>query len=106
MEIKMPVSIQYDNAKFTLATGQTDYDVATNQAALFDNIKVARRVVIKSDVTLTFKFNNSNLPAIEMVVAGAVKESPFQLPEGFLDVTNIFITNASGSTANIEIMLA
>lgn len=99
-------SIIYDDKKFTLATGQTNYDVKTNVAELFDNIKVARRVVIKSDVTLTFRFNNVNLPEIEMVVSNQKNESPFQLPENFLNVVNIFITNASGSTANIEIMLA
>ena len=102
----MPNSIQYDSKKFTLADGQTNYDVKTNIAELFDNIAVAKRVVIKSDVTLTFRFNNVNLPTFEMVVAGVKNESPFQLPKDFLDVTNIFITNASGSTANIEVILA
>lgn len=104
-----PNSIQYDVKKFTLATGQSDYSVKTNIAELFDNIKVARSVIIKSDVTLTFKFNNSNLPAIEMVVDltsnPRKNESPYQSPKGFLDVVDIFITNGSGLTANIEIML-
>jgi len=98
-------SIQYDRKKFTLATGQTDYSVSTNIAELFDNIKVARQVVIKSDVTITFKFNNDDLPSFEIVVSSSVDESPFQLPRDFLDVTDIFITNASGSTANLDIML-
>lgn len=100
------VSISYDSKKFTLTNGQTNFDVKTNISELFDNIKVARRVVIKSDVTITFRFNNVNLPVIEMVVSGQTRESPFQLPKEFLDVTGIYITNNSGSTANIEIMLA
>ena len=97
--------IQYDAKKFTLATASTNYDVRTNVAELFDNIKTATRVVIKSDQTLTIRFNNVNLPTFEMVVAGNVNESPFQLPDNFIDVTDIFITNASGSTANIEIIM-
>ena len=99
-------SIQYDAKKFTLEDGQTNYDVKANVAELFDNIKVARRVVIKSDQTLTFRFNNVNLPTFEMVVSQNKNESPFQMPENFMSIVNIFVTNASGSTANIEIILA
>ena len=101
----MSNSIQYDYKQFTRADSTTDYDVKANVAELFDNIIVAKRVVIKTDKTITIKFNNSNLPAIEIVVAGTVNESPFQLPDNFIDVSNIFISNSSGATATISIML-
>ena len=100
-----PNSIQYDDKKFTLTDSTTNHDVKTNQAELFDNIKVARSVIIKTDQTITVRFNNVNLPAIEIVVSGTKNESPYQSPKDFLDVTNIFITNASGATVNLEIML-
>ncbi len=98
-------SIQYDYKEFTLTNGQSDYDVKTSVAELFDNITVAKRIVIKSNKTITFKFNNSNLPSIEMVVSGSTNESPFQLPDNFMDIVNIFISNASGDTATISIFL-
>ena len=74
----MLTQISYDYKSFTLATGQTDYDIKTNIAELFDNIKVARRVLIKSNVTISFKFNNANLPAIELVISGGINESNFE----------------------------
>ena len=102
----MPNPIQYDNHKFTLSTGQTNYDVSTNVSQLFDNVTVAKKVVIKTDQTITVRFNNVNLPVFEIVVSGNKNESPFQLPKDYIDVTNIFITNASGETVNLEIMLS
>ena len=101
----MLTQISYDYKSFTLATGQTDYDIKTNIAELFDNIKVARRVLIKSNVTISFKFNNANLPAIELVISGGINESPFQTPKDFMEVVNIFISNTSGATATISVML-
>lgn len=93
----------YDFAQFTLATGQTDYDVKANQATLFSNILVAKKCFIWSDQNISFKFNSSGFTAIPLNVGNG--ESPFEGKDIFL-VRNIFITNASGSTATIKILLA
>ena len=98
------VGIRYDFKAISLATGTTNHDVRSNVAELFDNIDVAKRVAIETDQTISVRFNNSNYPAITIDVAA--NQSPFQLPKDFLDVVNIFITNNSGSTANISILLA
>lgn len=92
----------YDYATFTLATGTTDYNVATNQTALFNLIKVARKQFIWSNQNISFKFNNTSLPAIPLDVGNG--ESPFEGNDIIL-ATNIYITNSSGSTATIKILL-
>jgi len=94
--------ITYDYASFSLTTGQTDYDVKSNQAALFSNVPVASRVVIKTTQTITVKFNNTGLPAITVNVG----ESPLQLPQNFMEIVNIYLTNSSGATSTIDIWLA
>lgn len=92
----------YDFASFTLATGQTDYDVKTNQVTLFVNIILAKKCFIWSDQNISFKFNSSGYTAIPLDVGNG--ESPFEGKDIF-SVRNIFITNASGNTANIKILL-
>lgn len=92
----------YDFAQFTLGTGQTDYDVKSNQATLFSNIIVAKKVFIWSNQNISFKFNSSNYTAIPLDVGNG--ESPYEGKDIFL-VKNIYITNASGSTATIKILL-
>ena len=91
----------YDWVEFTLTNGQTDYDVAANQANLFSNIKVARKCVIETTKNITARFNRTNLPAIK-IDAGA---SPVELKE-LIEVRNIYLTNASGSDSTIRILLA
>lgn len=92
----------YDYATFTLTTGQTDYNVKTNQAALFSNIPVASKIFIWSNQNISFKFNSTSFPAIPLDVGNG--ESPFEGKDIFL-AGNIFITNASGNTATIKILL-
>ena len=46
-----PIGSSYDNVEFNLATGQTDYDVDTNQSDAFSNITTANYVEIRSDKT-------------------------------------------------------
>lgn len=96
------VGITYDYKQFNVNNGQTDYDVKSNQSDLFNNVPVGKKVVIFTNVDVTIKFNNSNLPGISLPVT----RSPWQTPQDFLEINNIFITNSSGSTATIEILLA
>ena len=94
--------IEYDYKEFTLATGESDYDVSDQVLELFNRIKVASHVVIRTTQDISFKFNNANLPAISL----GIGESPYQPPRNFISVSNIFLTNASGATATISIWLA
>ena len=93
--------IKYDYKEFDLTTGNSNYDVKEEVLELFSNVTVARRVIIKTNKNISIKFNNTNLPAITL----GIGDSPFQMPEGFMEVHNIFLTNASGDTAAIKIWL-
>jgi hypothetical protein len=89
----------YDNVEFTLATGQTDYDVKTNVAGAFSNVATARNINIRTDVTITIKFNATTNTSITITSS----DSPLKVDT--LEITNIYISNASGSNANIKILL-
>ena len=92
----------YDFAEFSLPTATTDYDVKSNQSALFSNILVAKKIFIWSTQNISFKFNSSGYTAIPLDVGNG--ESPFEGKDIFL-VKNIYLTNASGSSSTIKILL-
>lgn len=95
----MPTSFfKYDSVEFTLATGQTNYDLRSEQADAFSNISVYRRVLIRTNITVSIKLNSTDNHAITI---GAL-DSPFEVD--WQEVTNIFITNASGDTAALKII--
>jgi len=95
--------IDYDNSEFSLATGQTDYDVATNQTYAWNNVTVAKYMTIRTDQTITIKLNSDSNDAITVTSS----DSPyvFDYEKLGLEITNVYITNASGSTAAIKIFL-
>jgi hypothetical protein len=95
----------YESIEFNVSTGQTNYDVASNQATfgtIFGEGKVvpspAREMILRTDQTITVKLNSSSNHSIT-VTAG---DSPFSY-QG--EVSNVYITNASGSTASIKLLL-
>lgn len=87
-------------ASFVVANSTTDYDLKTQQATSFKNVPRAWLVIIWTDQDISIKLNNTGNPSIT-VPAG---ESPFEFRNIFI-TTNIYITNASGSSANIKVML-
>jgi len=91
----------YDWKSFTLTNGQSDYDVSSSQAALFSNVPYAKHVVIFFNKAISVKFNNTAMPAMSF----GISRSPFQSPTDFLEVANIYLTNASGSDATIEVLI-
>lgn len=91
---------QYDVVSFTVNTGQTDYDVKANQVNLFKNVKFATMMVMTFDQNISVKFNNVNNPSVSLVST----QSPMELIKK-LNISNIFITNASGSTMNCLLWL-
>lgn len=88
----------YDSAEFTLATGQTNYDVRANQSDSFKSIKVYRRVEIRTNVAISIKLNSTSNSSITIDFT----DSPYTLD--IVEITNIYITNASGSTASIKLI--
>ena len=88
----------YDNVEYTVANGQTNNDFSA-QTGAFSNIKTAHFVSFRTDVTVTVRFNATANAAITVTST----DSPLEIDR--IEVTNIYVTNASGSTANIKILL-
>jgi hypothetical protein len=89
----------YDAAEFTVSTGTTNYDVATNQAGLWNNISSPGYINIRTDQTISLRLNDTSYPAITITST----DSPFIL-QNSLPVSNIYVTNNSGNTANVKIL--
>jgi len=92
----------YDSIEFQLTTGQTDYNLKTNQATSFKNVPYAHSVVIRTDQTITVKLNAST----NTVFTVSRGEGSFTFTRNMgIEITNLYISNASGNTANIKIFL-
>lgn len=95
----------YDNAEFTVSNGTSDYDVASNQTNLFGGasatITVPYYIRIVTDQTITVKFNSTSDDSITITSS----MSPFVVDET-IEIRNIYITNNSGSTANVKVLTA
>lgn len=90
----------YDAAEFTVSTATTNYDVESNQSALWNNIDSPAYLNFRTDQTVIVRFNDISYPPVTITST----DSPFILQNG-LPVDNVFITNTSGSTANIKIFM-
>lgn len=96
-------STVYDHTSFQVATATTDYDVATNNAGWLSSIKaqngsaVCGKIRLVTDQTITVKFNSTAADGI--VVTSS--ESPFVIDD--LAIKNVFVSNTSGSPANVKI---
>lgn len=101
MSLRSAKRFVYDAASFDVTTGTTNYDVKTEQTSLFKDITVPTIVRLITDQTITIRLNSATAPAITMTSS----ESPGAEIFDHLKVNNIFITNNSGATANIEIRL-
>ena len=88
-------------SSFTVATATTNYDLKTQQSSAFKNVPKAWLVIIWTDQDISIKQNSTSNPSISIPTG----ESPFEFRD-ILAITNIYITNASGETANIKIMLS
>lgn len=88
----------YDSVEFNLANGQTDYDIKTNQATSFLNCDLYTTISIRTNYNITVKFNATTQPSITVTPA-----RPLSM-DNMIEITNIFISNSSGSTAAIKII--
>jgi len=91
----------YEAERISVPGSTTDYDVKDNDT-LFGSIGGGGRYDccrIYSDVEVTVKFNDATNNPIK-ILAGSAREWL-----GLISVTNIFITNATGGAAAIDIEL-
>jgi hypothetical protein len=93
----------YDAVSTTVATGQTNRDMKANESSLWKAFSDARFMRITTDQTITIRLNSTSNPGIIMTSS----ESPrkFVRDEEGMVITNVYITNASGSVANIKMEL-
>lgn len=89
------VGVSYDNAEFTVATGITKVD----KSSIFSNVETARYCEIRTDQTITVYLNLDSNDGITITSS----DSPYVIND--LEVTTLYISNASGSTANVKIRL-
>lgn len=99
-------SAKYDNAEFVVANATVNYDVASNQTNLFGGASslVGSAVYycrIVTDQTVTLRFNSTDNDAITLTSS----MSPM-LMDNVIEVSNIYITNNSGSNANVKVLTA
>ncbi len=92
----------YDSSEFQVTTATTNYDVAANQSSWLENIKKYNSgecgaLYIVTDQEITVRFNAATAPAITVTSS----ESPARFDD--LVISNVFITNTSGSTAKIKL---
>jgi len=85
---------------FAVAHPTTDYDLKAQQATAFKNISKSWLIIIWTDQDISVKFNSTTNPAIVI----PADQSPFEF-RNIIQASNMYITNASGSTANIKVML-
>lgn len=81
------------------ATTNTEYNVSAAQSGSATLLKWAGIVSIVTDQTVTVRFNSTDNDPITLTAAA----SPLTINN--LVVGKIFVTNASGSTANLKILL-
>jgi hypothetical protein len=92
------------NVSEAIADSSTDLEVA-----LVIDVSVLKSIVIQSDQDITVETNSGSSPADTFTILAnnpLAWNSNGPLPNPFAsatDVTALFITNASGSTANLEI---
>jgi len=93
-----PLGNNYDSMEFTFATGLSDYDVKANVTGAFENLGSYTTVNIRSDQEITAKINLSTNRAVTIQ-----KNKPMEF-DNLMQIKNIFLSNSSGSTANVKII--
>lgn len=88
----------YDYVNISLADSQTNYDVKENESEMFNNLDFYSSIYIDSDQNISVRFNNTSYGAIP-ITAGR----PLQM-DNLIEITEIYLTNASGAAADINII--
>jgi len=93
---KAQVKDEYDSIEFTLNTGETNYDLDTNQANFKSNVEHPYYVEIFSTEEISIKFNSTSNHSIT-IQADTLRVFDRQ------EAMNIYLTNASGTNSNVKI---
>lgn len=91
------LSEQYESYSSTVNNGSTDWDLKAQETA-FDKSTVYSLVKVRTDQTISVKFNSTGNDSITITSTESPKE--FNLP-----VRNVYVSNASGSNATVQIEL-
>jgi hypothetical protein len=92
----------YDSAEFNLTNGQTDYNTGANVSGAFDKVKYAHAAIIRTNKTISIKLNSTSNASITISIA----EGSLVISRALgIEISNIFVTNNSGATAAIKILL-
>lgn len=78
------------------ATSLVEYDVSAAQSGSPTLLRRAEKVTLRTDQTVTIRFNDNTNDPITVTSAGLVIEN--------LIVQKVFVTNASGNTANLKML--
>ena len=104
MQTNTKISPYYESIEFNLATATTDYDLDAQQSGFLSvfgpgNIHEVfpTQVQIRTDQTISIKLNSTSNQSITI----AATDSPFTIKG--IEIVNLFISNASGSTAAIKL---
>lgn len=92
----------YDSVEFTLATGQSDYNIAVNESLSFKNVKYAHCLMIRTNQTISIKLNSASNSDITIDIS---EGSLVITRDTAIEITNIFVTNNSGASAAVKILL-
>lgn len=98
-KVEFPLDIKYESIEFNLANGQSDYDLAVQQITAFVTLGVWTSVFIRTNKDISIKLNATT----NHVISIAEYESPFHLVSE-IEISNIYLTNASGATAAIKLL--
>ncbi len=93
----------YESIEFNLSDGQTDYDLDSNQSTFLSvfgatsNFGLPNKMDFRTNYPVSIKINSTSNHAITITE----NDSPFLW---YGEIRNVYITNASGSTAAIKII--
>jgi len=89
----------YDAASIQVATWQTNRDIRANEPALWSKVQQSTMMRFSTSQTVTIRLNDSTNGAI------VITSSQSPMIFDYVRISNIYVTNASGSTADIKIEL-
>jgi len=94
----------YESIEFNLSTGQTNYNLDTQQSTFLSSFgpgnvvdKFPTQLTLRTDQTITVKINSTGNHAITVAPTEVLELSG-------LEIINVFLTNSSGNTAAIKLM--
>ena len=90
----------YEELEFTVNDAVTNFDVKASVTGAFTKIDYPRELTIRSDQPLTVRFNDVGNDPITL----PLEDLPFNI--NTIRIENLFISNSSGSVANIKILMA